>query len=96
MTATAGRASAWDVRRDVPVKSPVPIASQSVRWLTVAIVAARLGLDARSIRRRIASGDIPATRSAPGGHYRVPSEWVDAHLERVRTIIRRKTPGGNR
>lgn len=51
------------------------------RWLSTGQVAARLGWDERTIRRRCESGDIPgATRIGDDGHWRIPGEWLDGVL----------------
>jgi excisionase family DNA binding protein len=59
---------------------------QATRYLTVAQVADRLAVSELTVRRRIATGDLPAIRLARTGRaaIRVPADELDAWLRSVR------------
>lgn len=48
--------------------------------LTLLQAAERLGFSCVTLRRMVRSGTVPAIQLCPGGHYRIPSTWVDAQL----------------
>lgn len=54
------------------------------RWLTTGQVAAKLGWDERTIRRRCEAGDIPGAMRIGSGHWRIPGEWLDDVLGGVK------------
>jgi excisionase family DNA binding protein len=55
-------------------------------FLTVAEVAARLGIDERTVRRWIVSGRLPAIQlGGPRAPVRIPVDEFDAWLETRRT-----------
>ena len=53
-----------------------------MRCLTISQVAAELGLSRQTIRRSIASGDLPALRASPGGRWRVRESDLAETMER--------------
>lgn len=60
----------------VPTKPPAPR-----RWLTVNEAAVYLSVHPRTVRRRIASGEIPASRMRRGsGAIRIAVEDLDNYL----------------
>lgn len=49
--------------------------------MTVAQVAVHLGMSVESVRRRIATGELPAVRhGGPGSAVRIPRASLDAYL----------------
>ncbi len=62
----------------------------SKRWLTTGQVARRLGLNPKTIRRRIYDGTIPAWQIADGSEWRIPGWWVDEQLAKIAPIRRKK------
>jgi excisionase family DNA binding protein len=60
---------------------------QAPRLLTVRAVAHWMGLSTKQVRRRIASGDLPAVRLGPepNAQLRVSADELEAWLERRRT-----------
>ena len=59
------------------------------RWLTTGQAARRLGLTSETIRRRVASGDIPGYQIDDGGAWRIPGAWVDEQLAKTAPIRRK-------
>jgi excisionase family DNA binding protein len=56
--------------------------AQARPLLTVAQVAERLNLSTKQVRRRIASGDLPAVKLGPepGAHVRVDERELDEYV----------------
>ena len=55
------------------------------RWLTLAEGAEHVGLHVKTLRRRIASGDLPAYRMPKGRALRVKREDLDALFRAIPT-----------
>jgi excisionase family DNA binding protein len=53
--------------------------------LTTTELAARYAVDAATVRRWAAAGEIPIDSKTPGGHYRFDPAAVDARLNRTPT-----------
>jgi excisionase family DNA binding protein len=60
--------------------------AQTTTYLTVADVAEKLAISELTVRRRIASGEIPAVRLSRHrrGAVRIPEDGLDAWLRSVR------------
>jgi excisionase family DNA binding protein len=70
-------------RPHVPVPQPqIP----TVKWLTVAQTAAKLGLSKMSIYRLIDSGALPAFKFGPGRAVRINPADLNAYVQSCRVI----------
>lgn len=56
-------------------------------YLTTGQAARRLGVSDRAIRYACAEGRIPGVQIDAGGHWRIPSEWIQEKLDRLRAAV---------
>lgn len=62
--------------------------TRKTRWLTTGQVARALGYDRKTVWRKCVDGTIPAHQIGDEGEWRIPAEWVEAQVAKVKPVRR--------
>ena len=69
------------------------MSDEGERWVDAATVAAALGTTTQSVSRRCRRGEIPSTRLAEGGQWRISRAWLKDVLDRAKRVVVRRREG---